>query len=780
MAGQRFRKDMHILFRGREYVIDQSLPNRELRIKDMATNEYRPVPEIELVEALFDGELEFLGEDTFLQAQGQSARSYVQDLSILDEDDPKQKKRKEETRRKYRYVNEILTSSVSKLTKESLEPLINEVAFRIEDAEPPSWSTIYNWVRAYLKAGEDIRVLIPATDKRGNTKPMYSGTRLKKYTEKDKEKAEEVARIISLVVQEKYLSRQRHSILATHRFLEGRIKEINKFRKDEDKLPIPRKDSLYHYISKLDDYEIDAARFGQRYADRKHRQVMSSPRPTRSLERVEIDHTKTDLMVVDLETKLPIGRATLTDAIDVYTKMPFGSYISFEPPSYLSVMQCLLNAIKPKTYVKKLYPEVENEWNCYGLPELIIVDNGKEFHSLDFEDACLQLGIIVEYAPPGCPEYKGSKERYYETLNTQLLHDAPGTTFSNIFDRADYDPVRNALIDIESLKKIHHIYMIDIYARQIHKGISDVPARLWNESISVFPPALPTKGTDLKVLIGHVEYRKVRQQGIELFGLFYNCNELSVLRRETKGHRIKIKYDPTDISFIYVTDYKNGLFIPVPAVDQEYTRGLSLFQHDVIRRYARSLAKAFVDSDALWRARKKIEEIIEQAWNLPRKSSTRTKLARFKGIGLQNYWGAFEQVEVEQGQGHITSPQHTDSLLESNLDEAQRVAGISDLENALIGHSNESQPLQGNQNGLLHVEASVMVQTTNNRQQESMKQRRRNNISIQNNRETETETTSSKSGINGARDITDEAYDDAEWGADYGQMEEEILKWQKD
>ena len=72
-----------------------------------------------------------------------------------------------------------------------------------------------------------------------------------------------------------------------------------------------------------------------------------------------------------------------------------------------------------------------------------------------------------------------------------------------------------------------------------------------------------------------------------------------------------------------MADHKNGLFIPVPAVDQEYTRGLTKYQHDVIRNYARKVVEGYVDSDALWRARKKIEEVVEQAWEKSRKTSTR-------------------------------------------------------------------------------------------------------------------------------------------------------------
>lgn len=783
MSGQRFHKDLHILFRGREYVINQRLRNGELRVKDVVTDEYKSVPEMELVEALFDGHLEFLGEGAGGSlAQIRAARSYVEDLSALNDGDPKQKKRKDEARRRYKYVSAVLSKGVKKLTKNTLGPLIKEVAALIKDPNSPSWSTLYNWVRAYMKSGEDIRVLVPATNKRGNTKPKYSGRRLKNYTERDNEKAEEVKQAIKFIVGVKFLTPQRNSVMETYRFLEGHIKDLNKFRKEKDKLPTPQPDSLYYYISKLDEYEVDAARYGKRYADRKHRQVMQSSRPTRPLELVQMDHTKTDLMAVDLETRLPIGRATLTDAIDVFSAMPLGSYIGFEPASYLSVMQCLVNAIKPKTYVKKLYPDVENEWNCYGLPELLIVDNGNEFHSLDMEDACLQLGFPAEYAAPGCPEYKGAKERYYKTLNIQLLHNTPGTTFSNFLDKEDYDPLKNAIIDVEDLKKIHHIYMIDIYSRQIHRGIRDVPARRWEEGISVFPPALPGKGTDLRVLLGHLEFRVISKQGVELFGLFYNCDALSVLRRETKGERVKIKYDPTEISVIYVADSKNGLFIPVPAVDQEYTKGLSLFQHDVIRNYARKIAEGFVDSDALWRARKKIQEIVDQAWNRSRKNSTRTTLARFKGIGLQNYWGAFEGEIDRNSERPITDSVQEGEQLLITPENTLSMAGVSDFGILLDSNHEDNQPLgdvSDNRRGLNAPEGVLLPKTTRNGnhlqdEQGPPKKGKAPKATV-----AEAALSTSPIDSDAPNGMSDEGAAEDEWAADYGHMDAEILKWQK-
>jgi hypothetical protein len=69
-------------------------------------------------------------------------------------------------------------------------------------------------------------------------------------------------------------------------------------------------------------------RYGKRYADEQFRARGEGPRPVRPLERVECDDTKLDLMVMDSETRLPLGRPWLTTMIDFCTKMITGFYLS--------------------------------------------------------------------------------------------------------------------------------------------------------------------------------------------------------------------------------------------------------------------------------------------------------------------------------------------------------------------------------------------------------------------------------------------------------------------
>ena len=59
--------------------------------------------------------------------------------------------------------------------------------------------------------------------------------------------------------------------------------------------------------------------------------------------------------------RLPIGTPWLTNAVDKYSGVNLGYYASFNPPSYLSVMQCLSHAIGTKDYLKGSHPNVEND-----------------------------------------------------------------------------------------------------------------------------------------------------------------------------------------------------------------------------------------------------------------------------------------------------------------------------------------------------------------------------------------------------------------------------------
>lgn len=335
---------------------------------------------------------------------------------------------------------------------------------------------------------------------------------------------------------------------------------------------------------------------------------------------------------------MPLGRPCITALIDVFIKNIIGIFVSFYKPGYLSVMKCLLHAIKPKSYLKEIYPEIQNVWLCYSLPELLVVNNAAEFYSQDFTDACAQLGISIQYAPTKKVWYKTSIERFFRTENQSLIHTLPGTTFSNIFDKKEYDPEKDAVISFDSLLKLLHVWIVDDYHQKPHRGIKDIPARRWRESIGKWEPNLPPNDKSLRVLLGFIEYRTVTAGGIELFGLQYNCHELSAVRRfSSRGTKEIIKYDPDDISHIYCYNRRDDEYISVPALDQEYTSGLTLRQHNAIKRYNQKVLKCETDNAGLLKAKETIKQIVAESISALKTIGKRQKLMRFLNVGQPDF-----------------------------------------------------------------------------------------------------------------------------------------------
>ena len=66
------------------------------------------------------------------------------------------------------------------------------------------------------------------------------------------------------------------------------------------------------------------------------------------MEILQIDHTLVDVIVVDQEQRLPIGRPWLTLAIDVASRMVAGFHISLWAPSVVSLCLALSHAVLPK------------------------------------------------------------------------------------------------------------------------------------------------------------------------------------------------------------------------------------------------------------------------------------------------------------------------------------------------------------------------------------------------------------------------------------------------
>jgi putative transposase len=143
-----------------ECIIHARLSDGEIRLCRTSDYEFFSLPEEKIVEGLFSGAIEVI-DDSQPLSSGRKNFS----VSFVEFATPEQRK---EALRRYKYIAEILKQKIEKITKETIQPIIEEVARKIEDTNPPSIITVYRWYRRFVKSGQDIRSLIPFTQNKGN------------------------------------------------------------------------------------------------------------------------------------------------------------------------------------------------------------------------------------------------------------------------------------------------------------------------------------------------------------------------------------------------------------------------------------------------------------------------------------------------------------------------------------------------------------------------------------------------------------------------------------
>jgi putative transposase len=609
MSLHALRKGYSVRIGTAVFLIMQRLPEGAWQLQNTATGEWHTFDEDSLLDQFAAGELSFISAaDQGTGAKNGLPENLTRDLSAYPPD------LLAVAGNRIQYLKEIDRQQPISITRTTIEPLTRAVSDRIKDGKPPGWRTVCRDYRKWLIAGRDIRAIIPRYADRGKR-----GTRL----------PPEVKATSDQVIQELYMTAERKRVPEVRLEILRRLTDANKFRPESERLPIPSRSTIYREIQRRSPYEIMAARYGKRRADMEFRVSTAGPNTSRTLQRVTMDHTPSDIIVVDDDSMLPLGRPTITSALDEYSRCPMGFYSGFEPPSCLSVMRCLKHAILPKTYVQREFPGIKNRWECYGVPELVVVDNPAEFHSSHFERACLQIGADIQYAKVLVPWYKGKLERFQGTMCHDLMHGNPGTTFSSILERDDYDPSRHAVVLLSTFREMLHKWIIDVYLQTPHRGINDSPAHRWHSETVSLPPPLPPSASELDVVLGMTVQRVVFHYGIELEGLKYNGPDLGELRRRMGvGAKVELTFDPGDLGHVNILDREKETYIRVPAVDQGYAKGLSFWQNKVIRRYAQRQLDARTDIVALAQAKAEIRALVERDFN--RKSTRgRKRHARF-------------------------------------------------------------------------------------------------------------------------------------------------------
>ena len=438
----------------------------------------------------------------------------------------------------------------------------------------PHQSTIWRWWEKLEEYGWDARALLDQNWKKGRKKLELEGVAYD---------------LVEEAVEDEYLTMLRRTKEDAYKAVCNLFDSWNAANSHRPKLSYPSKKRVFGYIDGIDEFDKYAARYGHENAIRKYRSVKGSIVATRPLERVELDHTVADIIVLDDKTLAVLGRPTIAIAVDVFTRCIVGVYLGFEPPSSSTVAQCLRSAFLPKSLLLEAYPQIKGSWDVYGQMETLVLDQALENHANQIERMGGTLGIELAWCGSKMPWQKPYVERLIRTISRQLFHIIEGTTRSNIADKGEYDAVGRAVCVFSALKAALYQWIVDTYLTRQHRSLQVSPIGMWRNSIHEedIPLCVDTKVLDVAMRIP--TKRRIFHYGIETNTYNkYNSDELQQLRRE-HGDKYEVLHYPnlSNLGSILVEDQKTGNRFYVPSLNPEYTNGMTIWQHKAIRKFAK-------------------------------------------------------------------------------------------------------------------------------------------------------------------------------------------------
>ena len=582
-----------------------------------------------LIERIEDGELQLVQRDVLLQefSAGRistercgdpSAKTRVHTRPSADISENE----RDEMRRRLTYLQALVEAGGPVFTPEFTRPIVKETAEQLGDDKPPSAATLYRW-HCHYRQSNDPTALIPRFDRRGS-RAMRQHDRVIELAEQSMEEA--------------FHASPKAGAKDVFVLLKGKIQDENGKRFADEQLLVPSLRTVHRLMQRVDMYDLGVFREGKVQAAKRYRINKRGATASNILERVEVDHTPLDLFLICERSFLPLGRPTLTLFLDRFSRMPIGYHLSFGGPSAAAVMGGLRHAILPKIPLEPVFDalRIDHKWPCHGVMDFLVLDNGLEFHGKDLESVALDIGFRLQFCPKHAPHFKGAIERFFKTLNHFFVHQLPGTSMARLQERGDYDPAKHAVLTLAQFKYVLEKWLLDVYAQTVHRGIGVTPWAKWQQGEKGRITKMPPSRQALDRRIGLVAERSLRRDGLWLNNIRYSGEALGpVLCKFGQGCRVRVLYNHEDLGEVQVWAPDSDEPISVQAVDYDYAKGLTSYQHELICAKLREEGTATENRHARDRAKYELAQSI-QALMASRKQGRRRQAAALSGLTSTN------------------------------------------------------------------------------------------------------------------------------------------------
>lgn len=492
---------------------------------------------------------------------------------------------------------------------DAIKPLLESksvsVRERAKEINVP-FRSLYRWLNAYQTTNS----LIGLIDRKSGW--VEGNSRLDKKQEE----------VIQRIIENFYLTKVRPTIEQTCR-------EVYRICYKEG-VEQPSRNAIKLRIKKIDEKEALQRRGKRELAKNRFTPTPNQfPNANSPLSVVQIDHTPVDLILVDSQHRKPIGRPYLTLAIDVYSRVITGYYLSLDEPSATSVAMCVARSILPKDDLLHQFGLDDADWAVFGYPHKIHVDNGSDFQSKTFAKACQINNIQLEFRPVARPQYGGHIERLIGTFMKEV-HNIHGTTFSNIQKREGYNSEKEAALTLDEFEKWLLTFIVKVYNKRKHSALGTSPMAQWKLGIfgndhqeGIGIPAYPQDSKTLLLDFMPIFERTVQHFGVTIDGLRYYDTCLNAFINKTGNNGKKETYifkrDPRDISQVWFYDPIIKEYFKVCLANRNIP-AISLWELQQARKSIKQKGDKYLNDHQVYEAITEMREIVESSTQSTKKA----------------------------------------------------------------------------------------------------------------------------------------------------------------
>ena len=405
-----------------------------------------------------------------------------------------------------------------------------------------SQATIYRWLKEYAEHG--IEGLIPKHNKKGKNSSIDDTT---------KELIEDA----------------RRDYLTPSSTLKSAYNKLVEKSKEKNITPPCQSTFRYYVYEYTSSAELDYNKKGRKYHKSTYTPAYASFQGAiMPMQVVQFDNSSFDVFPVDSEKRLPLATPYITAAIDCYTRMITGFYLSLSASSSQSILETLVQSILPKDeYIYQFNTELD--WDISGFPVLMLVDNGMDYRAKEVREFCLKYNIILEFAPIRTPRYKAFIEQWFNILRNALKEErvvGMRPLLKERLQNPDLKPENEAILTTQEIESWLTKWIVDKYhLTNPYNDNVQAPYFRFQDSINgqteiilPFPREAPKDQWQKELMYINTlkrESRMLRNYGIVWKHLKYNNKELmKIYSHIGTGKEVDILIDKRDIRRIWVID----------------------------------------------------------------------------------------------------------------------------------------------------------------------------------------------------------------------------------